>query len=104
MQYKLSNVNEPRVRGYGISLFLECAAFVGELGQQSMQIRATGVTQVLVVEVANEMTKITRWTRTQNGLGPGSWLLDAKGTATNAELFEVIVNPVLGDTSVNELH
>ena len=69
-----------------------------------MQIRATGVTQVLVAEVANEMTKITRWTRTQNGLGPGSWLLDAKGTARNTALFKVIVNPVSEDTSVNELH
>ena len=77
---------------------------MGELGQQSMQIRATGVTQVLVAEVANEMTKITRWTRTQNSLDPGSWLLDAKRTATNAELFKVIVNPVSEDTSVNELH
>ena len=69
-----------------------------------MQLRATGVTQVLVAEVANEMTKIIRWTWTQYSLGPGSWLLDAKGTATNAELFKVIVNPVSEDTSVNELH
>ena len=77
---------------------------LGELSEQSMQLKATGVTQVLVAEVANEMTNSTRWTRTQNGLGPGSWLLDAKGTATNAELFKVIVNPVSEDMSVNELH
>ena len=69
-----------------------------------MQLRATGVTQVLVAEVANEMTKITRWTRTQYSLGPGSWLLNAKGTATNAELFLVMVGPVLEDKGRNELH
>ena len=85
-------------------LFLKCAAFVGELGQQSVQLRATCVTQMLVAEVGNEMTKITRWTRTQNGLESGSWLLDAKWTATNAELFKIIVNPVLEDTCVSELH
>ena len=77
---------------------------MGELGQQSMQLRATGVTQVLVAEVANEMTKITRWTRTQYSLEPGSWLLYAKGTATNTELFLVIIDPVLEDKSRNELH
>ena len=69
-----------------------------------MQLRATGVTQVLVAEAANEMTKITRWTWTQYSLGPGSWLLYAKGTATNTELFLVIFGPVLEDKSRNELH
>ena len=95
MQEKLANINKPMVGYCGISLVLKW---------QSMQLRARGVTQVLVTEVATEMAKITRWGRTQYSLGPGSWLLYAKGTATNAELFLVIVGPVLEDKSRNELH
>ena len=50
----------PRIGEDGVFLFLVCASLIRKLGELNMKLRTTGITQLLVTELAAEMAKNTR--------------------------------------------
>jgi hypothetical protein len=50
----------PRIGEDGVFVFLVCALFIRNLGKLNMKLTTTGITQLLVTNLATEIAKRTR--------------------------------------------
>ena len=50
----------PRIGEDGVFVFLVCVSFIRNLGELNMKLRTTGITQLLVTNLATEMAKWIR--------------------------------------------
>ena len=56
----MTHMDIPRIGEDGVFVFLVCAAFVRNLGKLNMKLTTTGITQLLVTNLATEMAKWIR--------------------------------------------